>query len=102
MPNKTKKPNLLPNDDDEPTELGPSTLKVVEPTISPVKVKVEKMGNEMVVSKKHQKQEKVDFKKIRQEIGAQIGEFLKMYMKVPAEQPEQEKKDENEKDRTKN
>jgi len=91
-PNKTKKPNLLPDDDDEPTELGPSTLKVVKLTISPVKVKVEKMGNEMVVSKKERKQEEEDFKKIRQEIGAQIGEFFKMYMKVPAEQPEQEKK----------
>ena len=42
MPNKTKKPNLLPDDNDEPTELSPSTLKVVKPTISPVKVKVEK------------------------------------------------------------
>jgi len=65
---------------------------VVKLTISPVKVKVEKMGNEMVVSKKERKQEEEDFKKIRQEIGAQIGEFFKMYMKVPAEQPEQEKK----------
>jgi len=57
-PNKTKKPNLLPDDDDEPTELSPSTLKVVKPTISPVKVKVEKMGNEVEVTKKEQKQEK--------------------------------------------
>jgi hypothetical protein len=90
--NKTKKPNLLPDDDDEPTELGPSILKVVKLTISPVKVKVEKMGNEMVVSEKEQKQEKEDFEKIRQETGAQIGECFKMYMKVPPEQPEQEKK----------
>jgi hypothetical protein len=57
-PNKSKRPNLLPDDDDEPTELSPSTLKVVKPTISPVKIKVEKMGNEMVVSKKEQQQEK--------------------------------------------
>ncbi len=97
-PNKMKKPNLLPDDNDEPTELGPSTLKVVKPTISPVKVKVEKMGNEVEVTKKEQKQEKDDFKRIRQEIGAQFGEFFKMYMKVPmemkvpAEQPQQEKK----------
>jgi hypothetical protein len=39
-----KKPNLLPDDDDEPTELSPSTLKVVKLTISPVKVKVKKNG----------------------------------------------------------
>jgi hypothetical protein len=84
MPNKTKKPNLLPDDNDEPTELSPSTLKVVKPTISPVKVKVEKMGNEVEVTKKEQKQEKDDFKRIRQEIGAQIGaqsgEFIKLYV----------------------
>ena len=107
-PNKTKKPNLLPDDDDEPTELGPSTLKVVKLTISPVKVKVEKMGNEAEVTEKEQKQEKDDFEMIRKEIRAQIGECFKMYMKVPAEmkvpveQPQQEKKDENEKDKTKN
>jgi hypothetical protein len=44
-----KKHNLLPDDDDEPTELSPSTLKVVKPTISPVKVKVEKIGNEAIL-----------------------------------------------------
>ena len=97
MPNKTKKPNLLPDDNDEPTELSPSTLKVVKPTISPVKVKVEKIGNEVEVAKKEQKQEKDDFERIRQEIGAQFGaqfgEFMKLYMKVPAEQLQQEKKD---------
>jgi len=43
-----KKPNLLPDDDDEPTELSPSTLKVVKLTISPVKVKVKKMENEAI------------------------------------------------------
>jgi hypothetical protein len=58
MPNKTKKPNLLPDDDDEPTELSLSTLKVVKPTISPVKVKVEKMGNEVEVTKKELKNKK--------------------------------------------
>ena len=72
-PNKTKKPNILPDDDDEPTELGPSTLKVVKPTISPVKVKVDKMGNEVEITKKEQKQGKEGFKRIRQEIGEQIG-----------------------------
>jgi hypothetical protein len=96
-PNKTKKPNLLPDSNDEPTELSPSTLKVVKPTISPVKVKVEKIGNEVEVAKKEQKQEKDDFERIRQEIGAQFGaqfgEFMKLYMKVPAEQLQQEKKD---------
>ena len=46
----------------------------------------------MVVSEKEQKQEKEDFEKIRQETGALIGECFKMYMKVPPEQPEQEKK----------
>jgi len=76
MPNKTKKPNLLPDDNDEPTELSPSTLKVVKPTISPVKVKVEKIGNEVEVAKKEQKQEKDDFERIRQEIRAQIGAQL--------------------------
>jgi hypothetical protein len=85
-------------------------LKVVKPTISPVKVKVEKMGNEVEFTKKEQKQEKYDFERIRQEIRAQIsaqfGEFFKLSMKipgemkVPAEQPQQEKKDENEKDKT--
>jgi len=94
MPNKTKRTKLLPDDDDEPTALSPSTLEVVNLTISPVKVKVEKMGNEMVVSKKEQKEENENFEKIRQEIEAQIGEFFNMYLdkKVPAEQPEQEKK----------
>jgi hypothetical protein len=55
MPNKTKKPNLLPDDDDEPTELSPSTMNVVKPTISPVKVKNEKMGNEVEITKKEPK-----------------------------------------------
>ena len=43
--------------------------------------------------KKEQKQEKDDFERIRQEIGAQIGaqletqfgEVMKLYMKLPAE-----------------
>jgi hypothetical protein len=108
MTNKMKKPNLLPDDNDEPTELSASTLKVVKTTISPVKVKVEKMGNEAEVTEKEQKQEKDDFEMIRKEIRAQIGECFKMYMKVPAEmkvpveQPQQEKKDENEKDKNEN
>jgi hypothetical protein len=54
------------------------------------------------LAKKNNNKKKEDFEKIRQEIGAHIGEFFKMYMKVPAEQPEQEIKDENEKDKTKN
>jgi hypothetical protein len=120
MPNKTKKPNLLPDDNDEPIELSPTTYTVVKPTVSPVKVKNEKMGNEVKITKKEQKQEKDDFERIRQEIGVQIGaqigaqleaqfgEFMKLYMKLPmemkvtAEQPQQEKKDENENDKTKN
>jgi hypothetical protein len=56
---------------------------------------VEKMGKEMVVHKKEQNQTYEDFEKmVIQEIGAQIGEFFKMYLdkKLPAEQPEQEKK----------
>jgi hypothetical protein len=55
---------------------------------------VEKMGEEMVVSEKEQKQKIEDFERIKQEIGAQIGEFFKMYLdkKLPAEQPDQEKK----------
>jgi len=57
-PNKTKKPNLLPDSNDEPTELSASTLKVVKLTISPVKVKVEKMGNEVEVTKKELKNKK--------------------------------------------
>ena len=67
---------------------------MVNLTISPIKVKVEKMGKEMVVSKKEQKQTNENFKRIKQEIGAQIGEFFKMYLdkKLPTEQPEQEKK----------
>jgi len=107
-----KKSNLLPDDDDEPTELSPSTLKVVKPTITPVKVKNEKKGNEVEITKKEQKQEKDDFERIRQEIGAQLeaqfGEFMKLYMKVPeemkvqVEQPQQEKKDENENNKTEN
>ena len=62
--------------------------------------------------KKEQKQEKADFERIRQEIGAQLeaqfGEFMKLYMKVPeemkvqVEQPQQEKKDENENNKTEN
>jgi hypothetical protein len=50
MPNKMKKSNLLPDDDDEPTELSPSTLKVVKPTITPVRVKNEKKGNEVEIT----------------------------------------------------
>jgi predicted Co/Zn/Cd cation transporter (cation efflux family) len=34
------------------------------------------MGNEVEVTEKEQKQETEDFEKIRQEIGAQIGEFF--------------------------
>jgi len=66
---------------------------------------VEKMGKEMVVHKKEQNQTYEDFEKmVIQEIGAQIGEFFKMYLdkKLPAEQPEQEKKDEDEKDKNEN
>jgi hypothetical protein len=44
MPHKTKKPNLLPDDDDEPIELSTSAYREVKPTISPVKVKNEKNG----------------------------------------------------------
>ena len=49
----------------------------------------------MVVHEKEQKQTLEDFeRRIKQEIGVQIGEFFKMYLdkKLPAEQPEQEKK----------
>ena len=49
----------------------------------------------MVVHKKEQNQTYEDFEKmVIQEIGAQIGEFFMMYLdkKLPAEQPEQEKK----------
>jgi hypothetical protein len=109
MPHKTKKPNLLPDNDDEPIELSTSAYREVKPTISPVKLKNEKMGNEVEITKKEQKQEKDDFERIRQEIEAQIGaqletqlgEFMKLYMrlpaemKVPAEQPKQEIKEEN-------
>ncbi len=44
----------------------------------------------------------------RAQLEAQFGEFMKLYRKVPAEmkvqaeQPQQEKKDENEKDKTEN
>jgi hypothetical protein len=63
------------------------------------------MGKEMVVHEKEQKQTLEDFeRRIKQEIGVQIGEFFKMYLdkKIPAEQPEQEKKDEDEKDKNEN
>jgi len=104
MPSKMKRTKFLPDDDDEPIVLSPGTLEVVNLTISPIKVKVEKMGKEMVVSKKEQKQTNENFKRIKQEIGAQIGEFFKMYLdkKLPVEKPEQEKKDEDEKDKNEN
>jgi hypothetical protein len=104
MPSKMKRTKFLPDDDDEPIVLSPGTLEVVNLTISPVTVKVEKMGKEMVVSKKEQKQTNENFKRIKQEIGAQIGEFFKMYLdkKLPVEKPEQEKKDEDEKDKNEN
>jgi hypothetical protein len=50
---------------------------VIKATISPVKVKVEKMGNEVEVTKKEQKQEKEAFEKIRQELEYKLKNSLR-------------------------
>jgi len=108
-PSKKKRTKLLADDDDDDLiELSPGTMKLEKmdnPTISPVTVKMGKMGKEMVVHKKEQKQTLEDMeKRIKQEMGVQIGEFFKIYLdkKMPAEQPEQGKKDEDEKHKHKN
>jgi hypothetical protein len=108
-PSKKKRTKLLADDDDDDLiELSPGTMKLEKmdnPTISPVTVKMGKMGKEMVVHKKEQKQTLEDMeKRIKQEMGVQIGEFFKIYLdkKMPAEQPEQGKKDEDEKHKHEN
>ena len=93
MPNKLKFPKFLPRDDEDP-------IVEKKPTFSPGKVKVEKMEKEIVIEDKGQEQKLEDMEKcITDKIGEQIGEYFKMFMgkQMPVVKPEQEKKDEEQK-----